>query len=333
MAKLFMLLLSVHCQSQILQSTGDLIDRLRSKEPSIRVNAAKEVAKLGDKAPREAIDQLVKSLDDPDYDVQWYAIQALKAIGRDSEKAIGGLIKILSRNDATSWDAELALIHIGRPVVKPIIKVLKSGKMRSRHIGLYNILSRLRTEAKEAIPVLEDGLTAKDADERLFAARAIIEIDPGQKSVEGVLTASLKSNERRVRLIAAEALARSTFFKTKEALTVLLEILADDKTKINDYNKATVAIAYFGPAGKEALPVLTKHLQRWRKAIPAWGVYIAGAIIKIDERNKDAKVFLEAHADVLESVARSPTSDRLFSNFAKDILDNVLEKKKTKGGR
>lgn len=189
-----------------------------------------------------------------------------------------------------------------------------------------NILAEMRTEAREAIPVLEHGLRGEDPDDVLFAARAIIEIDRANKSVKDVLAAALKSPQMRRRLIAAETLARSTFLKTNDALVVLLEILRDESVEISTYDTATIAIAHFGPAGKDALPLLVEHLGKWRKSTAAhFGVFVAGAIVKIDESNKEARAFLESHREALEVIARGK-SDRVFKEFAKEILKDVRKK-------
>jgi HEAT repeat protein len=328
MAELFMLFLFAQYQPQTPGKTGGLIEHLRSKDPSIRLTAVKELAKLGNKLPQAAIDPLIETLGDPDYVVRSYVIDALQNAAPSSDKAIGALIKTLEsyRNNVTSGDAQVALIQIGKPTVKPIMEILKSGKMRSCHITIYRILAEMRTEAKEAIPVLEDGLKAKDADVRLFAARAIVHIDVANKSIERVLTAALKDSELRVRLVAAETLARSSFFKTKEALTVLLDILTDIKAPDNSNYRAAIALSYFGPAGEEALPVLAKQLEKSREVFPPFGVMVAGAIIKIDAKNRDARGYVESHREFFQNMAR-PSSDRDFREFAKDILENVLKKK------
>jgi HEAT repeat protein len=323
-----MLIVFVPCQHGLEPQPVDLVLQLRSEDPSVRLRAAKQLAKLGKELPKEAIGPLVEVLNGTDHRLHGYAIQALTHTEeRHSYKAIIGLVAALEsqRTNATSWYAQLAITEIGKPAVKPIIEVLKSGKRRSIHGVLYDILGSIGAESQEAIPVLEDGLKADALGYRLRAASAIVKIDAGNKSVKDVLTSALKNCEWR--LFAAESLARSRVFKTKDALSVLLEILADEKeTTINAYNRATVAVGNFGPLGRDALPLLAKHLEKWKKTSPALGVLVAGAIVKIDAKNAGAIAFLEAEHDALEAIAQ-PNNDRIFSDFAKDLLHNVLQKK------
>lgn len=302
-------------------SIDGLVEQLKSADQSVRLRAARKMAKPEAKLPATAIVALEAALGDADAELRAVLIDALANAARESEEAVLALVRALE--GPRNWTAGPALVRVGKVAVKTIARALVSGSTPRAHLALYHVLADMGPEAMEAIPALEKGLQAKD--ERLAAAEAIVAIDPKNKAVEGVLTSSLASKERGVRLIAAEALSRTVFFKTRETLATLVDITRDGTVDLNTYSRAVIAISRFGSAGKAALPLLTEHLRKWQAANPAWGAVVAGAIVKVDATNKEAREFLESQRDVLESLAR-PTSDRVFVNFARDLLDNILKK-------
>jgi hypothetical protein len=230
------------------------------------------------------------------------------------------LIGATYRN-ATAWEAEEALVSIGKPAVKPLAEALKNDR-RSRHIGLFWVLREIGPAAKPAVPALEACLKAEETKDKLHAAIAIVYIDPANQAVKGVLTAALKHSERRVRLQAAEAMSRSESLKTKEAMAALIDIIRDKKVTADHFNGAVIALAKFGPAGNEALPALLDTFKQMRDT--PFEVMLAGAIIMVDPMNKEARASLEAHRALIEQFD-TPRSDRRFREFGRDLLDNVLK--------
>ncbi len=305
---------------------ADYINQLSSKNAKLRVIAARELAQMGSKLSTKGIDAVVKALDDLDYDVRWHALLAIGAARAQSSNAITALIKILEseRTNGLSWQAELALQRIGKPAVKLLVKRLTSEELVISRVTLYNILGEIGAEAKEAIPAIEEGLDAASVDSSVQAARAIIRIDPGNKSVKKALNVALQSADKRLRLIAAESLARSARFKTKEALNVLLKIALDDHALLNERFRATIALSHFGSAGKGCVPELINEWNKGKNSIPHLGVYLAGAIVKLDNANNAAKAYLSSYRAILEEmVNRRPENDRTVIEFAKDILELV----------
>src|SRR5262249_5540647 len=146
------------------KSADDLVAKLQSKDPMVQFGAIQQLAKLGNKLPKDAIGPLITQLDNRDYRVRYFAIKCLGNLASESDRAVLAIIQTLEtyRDNITSWDARLALIDIGKPAVGPIVELLKSGKMPAQDDNFCEILGRIGPEAKAAIPTLEARLKHKN---------------------------------------------------------------------------------------------------------------------------------------------------------------------------
>ena len=100
-----------------------LIEKLRSPEPSVRIEAAEELAVLGP-AAKNAVPSLMDLLDDEDANVRASAAIALGRIGPDAKEAVGKLTGLLEDSSELIRWAVLVRSRRNRP---------RSGFGSSRH--------------------------------------------------------------------------------------------------------------------------------------------------------------------------------------------------------
>ena len=97
--------------------------------------------------------------------------------------------------------------RIRSPVIVPpaLFRALKDKKKYVRQMAAYALAEMLGAKAEAAIPVLKNGLKARDP---FMAADALGEIGPKAASAVPALTKLLKHKNSKVRRAAAEALTK-----------------------------------------------------------------------------------------------------------------------------
>jgi HEAT repeat protein len=313
-------------------SVEQLIAKLKSVDPKVRRMASEKLAKTHD-LPEAVIGPLTDALSDSDVEVRCNSVAALKSVGRKFPKAAEGLVRALADEGAVASDAERALIELGKTALGPLRAALEKQLMPTQNATIYQILGSIGGPAKDAIPLLEKGLTGQDRFARYYAAEAIVRIDPTNKSVKGVLEEALQRPESHWQLFGAEGLARSTRFKTKEALDVLVEIITDDRAALNHLDRAIVALGHFGAAGKHALPRLEERMNdKNLGSVPDMRVLLAITIFKIDRNHDGARKVLGQNMSILRRMEKK-TGNAAALEVARDvrsILSQLEDEKKSK---
>jgi len=105
----------------------ELVKALASRKNSVRWEAAKALAQIGDPT---ATDTLVKTLEDREFDLRWLAAEGLIAIGKP---AVAPLLQALIDNPKSRWLIEGAHHvlhdmdrHDWDEVLKPVMEALES---------------------------------------------------------------------------------------------------------------------------------------------------------------------------------------------------------------
>jgi len=294
-----------------------LIANLKSGDPEVRRLASEELAKI-DGLPEATIKPLSDALLDSDIVVRCNVVHALKNVGRRFPRVTESLVKALEDEGAVASQAESALGELGKASVAPLKAALEKRPVASHNWTIYQILGNIGPDARDAVPLLEKGLAGKDSG-RYYAAEAIVLIDPGNKAVKEVLEAAMRRPEREWQLHGAEGLARSSHFKTKEALGVLLGIATDDRASLNNVGRAIRALGHFGAEGKEVIPRLEERMNdKAIGGIPEFHVLLATTIFKMDRNHPGARKVLRENILILQTMSKGKGNAAAL-RFAKDI--------------
>jgi hypothetical protein len=301
----------------------DLLSQLRSKDPSVRIASARKLAELKT-LPARAAEALLDAFEDPEGEVRWNAVFAIRRAAVASPKAIERLVGRLGDELDIEAEAERALATIGLPALNELIRALRAEKQGFPAWKVFGLLGELGSGAKNAIPDLEKALKRENVFDRYHAAQAVVRIDPNNKAPEPILVDALRRAELEWQLFGAENLARTTHSKSKEALSLLVKTVQDEKADLNHFIRACVALGYFGPAGEKVVPRLEEVMNQKRLvAAPAFRILLAGSILKIDAGNKTARSVLKENEQLLREAAGRKAS-RLISQFATEVLKIYL---------
>jgi len=304
----FFIFASVFCG---LQSSTEL----KSPDPARQVDAIQKLMATADDMSVDSIRELVVLLDDSTFEVKLTALQALKTVAHRSEPAANAIVASLG-DRLLSLEAEKCLISLGASVKRPVINALQSGKDLPR-TALYSVLESMGPRARDGIPAIESGLAEKDLLTRVYAAKAIVAIDPSSKVIKSVLIAALEDPSLQLRITSAIALSRSIHFR-REVKGHLLNLLFQKDANINDRMQIAVAISRLGNEANDVIPKLTEAFRSVE--IVAQQFVIAGAIVMIDPVHKEAVEFLENNSEYLDQLVR-PSSDAIFQEFALRLRD------------
>ncbi|UTB32204.1 MAG: HEAT repeat domain-containing protein [Methanobacterium sp. ERen5] len=124
------------------QSVDELIYTLKSNDHELQKQATLQLVEIGD----PSVKPLLKSLEDKNWKVRWYASEILGKIG--DEKAVAGLIETLGdENSGVRSKSMVALVEIGEPSVDLLTNALSNDNWQIRRqaaealgvIGLKNL--------------------------------------------------------------------------------------------------------------------------------------------------------------------------------------------------
>jgi HEAT repeat protein len=181
-----------------------LIEGLHDGDPTIRYLAAGQLGRLGD---RRAVDPLLAALNDPDFIVQYWAVQALGDIGEVGDtRVVDALIPLLKHTDpGLRSRAAQALGMIGdRRAYEPLLALRDDPALYPRAHAV-EALGRLRDE--RALEVLTQILSGKDASwVRSMAAKGLGYL--ADRRAIPALTAAAADASEQVSSAAKEALSR-----------------------------------------------------------------------------------------------------------------------------
>jgi HEAT repeat protein len=220
-----------------------------------RVNAALSLMFLKRQA-KDAVDILSKSLTDPAPAVRMAAAYALDAMGADAAPAVPDLQKALSHPDkAFCAVAAKVLGNIG-PAAKgavPDLQTILVNRESSLDLRLNAAaaLSALSVEAIGLVPVLREGLGAKDVNLAIQAARTLGKIGAGSKASNVQLRHALKAE--------AVPKLRAALVRKKEADDAE-EAEEETGPRDNLRREVITALGELGYAARDALPELVRAL-------------------------------------------------------------------------
>ena len=180
-------------------------------------------------APSKEISNLIEKFKTADELEREKIIQDLTKFGNS---AIPALIKALeSDNTLVSQGAMSVLIRIDKTITIPVlIEAMKHHNVRVRRYAAL-ILGHMKSEAKQAVPVLIDVFKddQEDKDVRSSAAFALGRIGSEAKQAVPVLIDALKTDKNAdVRRSAASALG-DIGSEAKQAVSVLIYVLKTDE--------------------------------------------------------------------------------------------------------
>jgi HEAT repeat protein len=185
-----------------------LIERLGEEVTSVRRNAAWALGALGPDVAPEAVEPLLRTLDDPLAPVREQAVVALGNFGRLGDPAVPRLIAIA--RDPNSSHRSAACGSLWRltgdaDLVLPILReVLREGNLEWEPA---QVLAEMGPAAKSAVPDLIEALS-KDETAQIFAAEALGSIGPDARTAIEALRKLLENEEPEVREVAKKAIQR-----------------------------------------------------------------------------------------------------------------------------
>ena len=275
--------------AQTSSEVASLINQLRNGSAEARRDAANALGRIG-AAAKDAIPQLVVSLNDPDKNVRLAAAYALSQIR--VKEAVPHLVDLLKDPDKdVHLAAVVALGQIGAAawlVVPPPVDLLNDFKVavpqlvvslndpdRGVRRAAADALGHIGPGAKAAVPPLVDLLKDPDKDLRRAAVVALGRIGAAAKAAVPQLVVSLNAPDMDVRLAAADALGHIGP-GAKAAVPPLVDLLKDPDKDLR--RAAFDALGHIGPGAKAAVPPLVDLLKDPDKDLRRAAVVALGRI-------------------------------------------------------
>lgn len=153
----------------------DLIRSLRSRVPTDRLRAAKDLARLGSLA-RDALPSLVGILRDDDAKVRDAAAHAVGQMGADALPALSGMLA--HEDKYVRRHAVWAMGKLGpqaRPAMAVLCRGLKDADPRTA-TGAAQALGNIGSEAAESVPALTEAMRGTNIVLCRLAAKALSQI-------------------------------------------------------------------------------------------------------------------------------------------------------------
>ncbi|MCB0323248.1 MAG: HEAT repeat domain-containing protein [Bdellovibrionales bacterium] len=163
---------------------------LLDPEVEVRYNAAKAIGNLrAAKEAEQAVEPLIRLLDDTDPDVRWVAAEALRKIG--TEQAM------------EAW-----LRYEAQPTTLDLLKQLFNDDKQIRIDAAENLAKSITPDDASHVAELKRGLQDQLWKVRAAVAEALAKIGPGASGATKSLKKALRDEHEKVRAAAAHALGR-----------------------------------------------------------------------------------------------------------------------------
>ena len=205
------------------------------------------------------------------------AYAALEKIGR---AAIPTLMDLLKDKDAkVRMRAVGCLGEFGPrawPAVAALTELLKDKNGEVRNAATNVLVTKLRREAKPAVPIIVESLTDEDWKVRYWTGRNLSQIGPHAKAAIPALTAALKDEHPYVRAGAAEALASMR----RAAIPALMRLVKDTDPQVR--RGAVFALGNMGPETKTSIDALAELLKDENGDVRAEAARGLGQVIKTE---------------------------------------------------
>jgi HEAT repeat protein len=277
----------------------ELIRALDSKDEDVRWRAAEALRMIGPDA-RRASEALAKHLDDPNETVALTCSKTLRAIGPEAKATIPTLSALLWKTDIVLKDEPempnprfqslvSTLAALGADPDPVLIREFENDRP-SRFIALL-LTAEYGPRAKFLATQVERLLDDLDEDIRAEAADTLCKIDPPGGVVINRSVAALSSPDPKLRLEAVSflsgigpqampALTRAlkdpnrevreqaalVIAETDPTIPAAVEILTEAFRRLSKDNRfladqTSLALGYFGPLARGAIPVLSEYLK------------------------------------------------------------------------
>jgi HEAT repeat protein len=231
---------------------------LKDADPAVRSAALHLLAEAG----RAAVPALVQALKNEKAGL--WACLVLAEIGPDAADAVPALTDALTTNKRPEIrrEAALALASIGPASASavPVLAGFLSDQDTSISSAAAYALGRIGPEAKAAVPLLGKGVEGSDPFLQAVSVWALVKIEPQnearkQKAV-ALLTVALKSQQPRLRAVAARSLA-DLHPDPETVLPAIVEALGGgDRESVNH------ALAALASLGEPAVPAMIVALKQ-----------------------------------------------------------------------
>jgi HEAT repeat protein len=231
-----------------------LIERLRSAEAMVRMEAADDLRCLGRKAVSAAA-PLRELLGDPSPCVRLSAAAALLQIDPKETRAPEVLARGLESSDLADRRAAVEAIGLAGPAAAPLVEKLASllkdtdESMRITALQSIAMLGPAAAQAAGAVaPLLDDPELAIDAADTLGR------IGPAARPALKRLAEMLSANHPAVRWAAVRAMSQIGGEEAHPAVDFMVRALPR-ATEAEGYNMM-IYLALLGPVAKDALPTI-----------------------------------------------------------------------------
>jgi HEAT repeat protein len=269
---------------------------------------------------------LTNALNSPDSLTRNQALYVLGCLGDGAETGVPYLIGGLQDKDPwTRGMAAQSLHWLGpksRAAIPAMIEALQDSNGSPARV--IATLGSFGHEAKEAIPALTARLTRTNQAERLFAAVALCQIDPGQTQAWTIVTNSLsQTNPPQLRWNAFTALSQ-----IKPARPEFVPLLTEGARDPNNQT-ATFAIQALRDISRDAaVGVLLEKFDDSQVNTRLWA---AGWILRLEPNHPRALTLLTDHLRTGEEVLRAYAVEQLGHAYAqaRDVIAllRTLQKK------
>jgi HEAT repeat protein len=262
------------------EAPAGLLEALKDKDPSIRLQAAQALVQLGQaKAALPVVQELLKA---PQPAIRLEAGLLLKQMGPARFAA-----QLKDADPSARLQAAQALWQMGgaeaKSAIPVLVELLKSPRPELRFRAALILTGRSVPEAKTAVGVLIEGLKDPHARVRLQAAQRFLQIGaPEARDVAPTLVDLLRHHQRELGFQPAMLLGQMRPADLRSAAPALLEGLNDRNPGIRF--QSALVLARIGRAETEAaIPVLInllgadKNPPRQPEQTPAPRAYAEGS--------------------------------------------------------
>jgi HEAT repeat protein len=261
-----------------MAALNERIPTVRCPKTSIipRLYAAALALEAVDRAGgKPAIPVLIAMLEDPQYSGKVEAAAVLAHFGAEATDAVPALKQALKGDMYLMCMAAQALAKIApdqtRPAVVAVMDLLK--KQQASHNAnalLIRTLAILGPLARDAVPVLESMLEAKNEDREYASAEALVKVDPSKTSwvIERLKAALRDENEDSYEPL--QALCHIAPASPREVSRAILEVVQGVKMVRPQKFRIVQGLVECGPEGKAVVVEVLTELSKDRdKAVAA----------------------------------------------------------------
>ncbi len=248
------------------QATVQLVERLKDKDPFVRVAAARALAALP-LAPEITLPILEKALKDADTTTILHALDALASLG---PQAVPRLIDILKQHKELRVQVAYTLGQIG-PGAAPATEAL-AGLIADEDFNVSTeavlALAKIGPAAASAVPALMAALQKENCQNAHAIIYALGKIGPKAAAAEPLLLKEMNSKDSPLAVISAWTFMQIQPRSAKTAAKAILVLVAGLSDTLPETRKAAAeALGDLGPLAREAIPALQKAAKDDSKAV------------------------------------------------------------------